>query len=262
MKDSKQYIKTEEAQSTRDNVELSFVMPCYNEEAVLPISIPPLLKLFNGLNLSYEVILVNNGSWDSTPKVIDSFIDEGYRVRRVNVPVNQGYGWGIICGAKEARGEYIGYMGADGQIKPDDVIRIWQEMKRVKRGTIVKGQRINRADGISRRLLSWAFNTLFFIFFGTITKDVNGTPKFFFKDDFQILQPTWKDSFIDPELLIKAKALKFDIKEVPITFHRRDGGASTVRVFSKSIEFLKDMIEFRFSASLKKWMADAKKCNE
>ncbi len=254
----KQCINYEEYHGDNGDIELSLVIPCYNEEAVLPVSIPPLLNLCQKSNLKYEIILVNNGSWDATPRVIDSFIAQGYPVKRVDVPVNQGYGWGIICGLKVVRGKYIGYMGADGQIQAEDVMRTWQKMREASGETVVKGKRINRADGPLRRSVSWVFNTLFVLLYGPITRDVNGTPKFFYREHLPILNLTSKGSFLDAELLIKAHALRFDIIEVPVTFYPRQGGASTVRVMSKSWEFFKDMIQFRYRNGIKIWLNEIK----
>ena len=222
-------------------VELSIIMPCYNEEATLPISIPPLLELLDKEKVSYEVILVNNGSYDSTPTVIDSFTT----VRRVDVLNNEGYGKGVIAGVKAAKGECVAYMGADGQITPRDFMSVWEIAKKIERHTIVKGLRIVRTEGFSRSFPSWVFNILFAQVFGQISYDVNGTPKCLHREDFISLNIESKNSFIDPELLIKAKLCNYRVIEVPLTFYPRSNGTSTVKVFSKSIEFIKEMIRWR-----------------
>jgi len=243
-------------QNIQEDIELSIVIPCYNEEEVLPVSMPPLLGLFQKLSLKYEVILVNYGSWDTTPKVIDSFTSQGYPVKRVDVPVNQGYGWGIICGLKEARGKYIGYMCCDGQISPEDVIRTFQAIQGTQRGVLTKIKRYSRADGWVRDFSSKSFNLLFRIMFGAITSDVNGVPKFFHREDLRLLNITSKDSFIDPELMIKAKALNFSLIEVPVPFYQRQGGTSKIKVLSISFQFLKNMMKFRFGKGIKNWLAE------
>lgn len=56
--------------------------------------------------------------------------------------------------------------------------------------------------------------------------------------------------------MIKAKILGFDIVEVPVTFHLRRGGTSTVRVLPLSLEFLKNMIQFRWGKGIKDWLAE------
>ena len=238
--------------------ELSIVIPCYNEEAVLKISITPLLELLKESHIEHEIILVNNGSKDKTADIIDSFTTGGYPVRRVDVPVNIGYGWGIICGLKVVRGKYTGYMSADGQVRPEDVLRIFRVMQNSSIGTVLTAVRINRADGWQRVLVSKFYNLLLHLLFGNIGKDANGTPRFFYKENLDLLKPVSKCSFIDPEILIKAKYLKYKIVQIPVTFYDRQGGSSSVRVISKSLEFLKDMFAFRFGTEYKLWRSAVK----
>lgn len=233
-------------------------MPCYNEEKVLHLSIPPILNVLKELNISHEVILVNNGSCDSTPAIIDSFSAEGFPVRRIDVSVNVGYGWGVICGLNNAKGKYIGYMSSDGQVKPDDVSRLFKLIKDREKGVLVTAIRIDRADGWQRVLVSRIYNLLLTIFYGRVGHDANGTPRFLHHDDLAAIKPVNRGSFVDPEILIKSKKLNIKLIEVPIVFYKRQGGSSSVRVLSKSIEFLKDMIEFRFSREYKEWLTKAR----
>lgn len=237
-------------------IELSIVIPCYNEEEALPISMPPLIDLFWKSGIRYEMVMVNNGSWDATPKVIDSFISQCYPVQRVDVSVNQGWGWGVISGLQKATGKYVAYMTADSQITADDVIRTFQAIRGEERGTIVKIRRVNHAHSLVRWLTSKTFNLLFRLLFGAITDDVDGTPKFFYREDLQLLKPTKKDSFLDAEMMIKAKFLKYKIVEVPVSFHKRRGGRSTVRIPREALEFLRNMIQYRWGNRLKDWKAE------
>ena len=93
-------------------------MPCYNEEASLSDSIPPLAGILDRQGISCEIVLVNNGSTDGTAAVIDGFIEKGLPVERVDVHPNEGYGAGILAGLNAARGRYLGFMCADGQVAP------------------------------------------------------------------------------------------------------------------------------------------------
>lgn len=245
-------------ESPSNGIELSIVMPCYNEEKVLPISIPPLLKILDDSQTNYELILVDNGSHDTTSQVIDSFINEGYPIKKAKVEVNQGYGWGIICGLEHVKGEYVGYMCSDGQIAAEDVIRTYETMKGKDKGTIAKIKRCQRKDGLIRIVYSRCFNLILFMLFGKITSDVNGTPKIMHREDLFLIKPRYKDSFIDPEVMIKAKYLKMDILEVPATFYKRAGGKSTVKILFTSFEFLKNMISYRFGKEFKEWKNEIK----
>ena len=226
-------------------IDLSLVIPCYNEAETLPITIPPLLKELTDHSVKYEMILVRNGSKDETGKVIDSFIAAGHPVRRVDVEVNEGYGWGVICGMRQARGAFIGYMVCDGQIAPEDVYRTWRAINRAEERTFAKVRRVTRNDGALRWIVSHVYNLLFVILFRAITVDVNGVPKFLHRDEVEKLAPESKDWFIDAELVIKGRSHRLTFVEVPVDFLVRSGGKTNVRI-GTVFEFIRNMLRARF----------------
>jgi glycosyltransferase involved in cell wall biosynthesis len=234
-------------------VRLSLVIPCYNEEAALPASMPPLIAACAKLGVPYELVMVNNGSWDATPQKIDEFIAQGLPVKRVDVPVNRGFGWGVICGLRASAGDFVGYACADGQVSPEDILNIYQAVVKAGPGAIAKARRVRRQDGGLRGLTSWGYNALFTLIYGRITPDVNGVPKFLAREDLARLDPLSPDSFIDPELMIKARILGMKITEVPVTFLKRQGGRSTVRVLKTSIEFVRNLLGYRRRADFREW---------
>jgi len=242
-----------EIAAAREPVELSLVIPCYNEEAALPTSMPPLIAACAKLNIRHELVMVNNGSWDATPQKIDEFIREGFPVRRVDVPENKGFGLGVISGLHASTGTFVGYACADGQVSPEDILRIFETMRKAGPGTIAKARRVKRLDGRVRGLTSWVYNALFTLLYGPLTPDVNGVPKFFHRDDLARLDPTSSDSFVDPELLIKARILALKVIEVPVTFLKRQGGRSTVRVLKTSMEFVGNLLGYRRRADFLEW---------
>lgn len=221
----------------------SIIMPCYNEEETLPLTIPALLSVLDHAKLSYEIILVENGSHDSTSQVIDKFVEK-HPVRKVIVKVNQGYGFGILTGLQAAKGEFIGYMCPDGQIRPEDVRGILLTTKEKGRGTVTKIRRVERSDGLKRLLVSKLYNAFFFLLFGMVTSDVNGTPKMFHRDDFKRIDPGSKDWFIDAEIMIRTKHIGLQVEEIPVLFHKREKGKSNVR-FSTALEFVRNLLGYR-----------------
>ncbi len=236
-----------------DQIELSVVIPCYNEAEALPVTVPPLLETCEKLGIAYEMILVNNGSWDTTPDIIDSFTKQGYPVRRCDVKINQGYGLGVICGLNEAHGRYIAYMCADGQNVPEDIVKVYKAIVNTKGCTVAKIQRMTRNDGLTRTLISFFYNLLFLFLYGKVVRDVNGTPKIFHQTDLRMLDLKIKDSFLDSEVIIKAKILGFKIIEIPAVFHKRASGKSTVRIITVGLEFLGHLLSYPFDDEFRNW---------
>ncbi len=226
----------------------SLVMPCYNEEASLPVSVPPLAGILERQRVPCELVLVNNGSSDGTGAAIDELITRGLPVKRVDIETNRGYGNGIMEGLKAAQGRFVGYLCADGQVEPEDVARILLAMERVGPGAIVKARRVTRNDGFFRWFQSRIFNLLCLILFRTMTMDVNGTPKVAAREVWEKLSLESRDWFIDIEVVVKAKSMNLNFVEVPVVFRPRQAGKSWVNL-GTSIEFLRNL----WMTVLKKW---------
>ncbi|HRG76152.1 MAG TPA: glycosyltransferase family 2 protein, partial [Leptospiraceae bacterium] len=99
-------------------MKLSIVVPCYNEEKNIPLVLEKFQSVIKRDDV--EVILVNNGSKDNSQLVLNELIPKYSFARTVLVEVNQGYGFGILSGLKEAKGDYIGWTHADMQTDPYD----------------------------------------------------------------------------------------------------------------------------------------------
>ena len=204
----------------------------------------------------YELILVNNGSVDKSPQILENLAGtKPGKIKVVHISVNQGYGWGIINGLKLASGEFVGYMCGDGQIKPQDVIKVFHSIKN-ENYDLVKVKRVVRKDGIIRKVLSTVYNFLFLVAFNARTLDVNGSPKVFKRELLEIISPSSKDWFLDAEIMIKAKYLNLKVEEVPVEFLRREKGRSHVG-FLTILEFTKNMFYYKLGRGIKEWKKKA-----
>ncbi len=232
---------------------LTVSMSSHNEEEALPITIPPLVDHLNKLGVAYEVVLVDNGSTDGTAEVIDGFTARGLPVRRVDVPVNRGYGLGMWTGVQAARGDVVCMAWSDGQVSSEDVAKVCGQSLNLQRGEMVKVRRVTRYDGLLRRFISKTYNILFTMLFGRVTPDVNGCPKILRREDWALLDMQSLDSFADAEIMIKVARLKFKITEVPVVFLARKQGGTKVRLIGHILMFLGDLIKFRVTRILPRW---------
>jgi len=225
--------------------ELSLILTAYDEEEALPRSLPPIIEALRKLPNPWEMILVNNGSEDTTRAVMENFSNKHSGLRIVDVSANRGYGYGVRRGLEAGRGTYVGFMCPDGQIDPRDVAAVLRKMRAVGPRGLVKVRRIAREDGPVRWLVSRLYNLVFLLFFGRICDDANGTPKIAEGGALRAFRLRSNDWFLDAEFMIRAKQRRLRITEIPVTFHPRREGRSNVRA-STALEFLRNMIAFRF----------------
>ncbi len=217
---------------------LSLAIPLYDEEEVVRRVAEDLLRAFDGENL--ELLLVDNGSSDRTGEIIAELARSDARVRGLRVPVNRGYGLGVRTGLEAATGDWIGWMGGDGQIDPADVRRVW-DRARQNDADLVKVLRVQRNDGLERAVISRGYNLLFELMFEAGSKDINGTPKLFRRELLRDLPLTADDWWLDAEVMIGARRRQAKVVEVPVEFLTRAGGASKVR-YRTVAEFLWNML--------------------
>ncbi len=127
------------------NLKLSVVVPCYNEEETLPIFLERMLAACQAaVGKSYEIILVNDGSRDTTWKVITASTEASTGLIGVNLARNHGHQLAVSAGLKLTRGEWVLVIDADLQDPPEllsDMIRLSEEGF-----DVVYGRRRSRAS--------------------------------------------------------------------------------------------------------------------
>jgi dolichol-phosphate mannosyltransferase len=138
-------------------VELSVVIPVYNEEENLPHLWPELRGVLEPLDLAFEVVFVDDGSRDRSAEVIRHLRETDPRVRLVRLKANAGETAATDAGFKAARGRLVVTMDADLQNDPGDIPAL---LAQLDRWDAVSGWRVDRGDGDSlvRRLSSRVAN--------------------------------------------------------------------------------------------------------
>ncbi len=125
-------------------VELSVVVPVYNEEDVLPLLVERLRPVLDGLNTPYEVVAVDDGSTDASAVVMQRIRHEWPQFRVIRLRANAGHQAAISAGLARARGDYMVTIDADLQ-DPPEVIEQMLHLARSERVDIVYGVRTDRS---------------------------------------------------------------------------------------------------------------------
>lgn len=228
--------------------DLSITIPFYNEEICCEQVLQSLTAALEQHTIVYEILAVDNGSTDQTGHILDRIAQSSPHIHLVKVAHNEGYGWGIISGLNESKGKYVGYIDGDTQIPPHEVIRVYQSIL-ANHADIGKGKRIERFDGLRRKIISRIYNVLFYIIFACPIHDINAKPKILRRTSYTQLDLKSKDWFIDAELILKAHKAGLRIDEVEIEFLKRQDGVSKVRM-TTIWEFIKNLWQYRFHGDL------------
>ena len=225
-------------------MDLSIVIPFYNEEDNAEDTIKGIDAALKDINIKYEIVAVDNGSTDRTGAVLNGLKGKNANLKIVTVPFNEGYGWGIRQGLKESSGEYVGFMCGDNQIDPHELAMVYNKAVAEKLD-LCKVRRVERHDGVARSIISFFFNSICPALFSIKGKDLNGTPKIFRKNVFEKLGLTSKGWFIDAEIMIKCSRMRCRMGDVPAVFRKREKGSSKIN-YRAVFSFVREMVSYKY----------------
>jgi glycosyltransferase involved in cell wall biosynthesis len=243
-----------DAAPAEGQLQLSLVMPCYNEEENVPHTVPRLVKAFEQADVRFELVTVDNGSTDATwARLQELQARFPAHVRPVQVPKNVGYGHGILEGMRHARGLWIGTVAADGQVDAEDLVRLFEACAVTNGRVLGKVRRRFRMDGFSRRIISVGYNTFVRLLWPRLGSwDVNGQPRMLRRDVIAAMELESTNWLLDPEMLIKAHYMGVRVLEVNVFARMRGNGLSHVRL-TTCWEFFRYLVAYRVSGRLKAW---------
>ncbi len=231
-------------------------MPCFNEQDAVQHSIPQLVRAFAESGHRLELVACDNGSTDQTGDIIRGFSANGLPVVPFHIDSNEGYGDGIIRSIPLCSAPWIGIVAADGQVDAEDVVRLFEIVKHADGSVMAKVRRRFRKDGVVRKIVSVVYNAFVFVLWpGLGSIDVNGMPKIVHRDVLRRMRLQSTGWFLDPELLIKAQHLGITVLEMNVSARLRSHGLSHVRA-STCVEFLVNLLRFRFGGALREWRRD------
>ncbi|MCX6353628.1 MAG: glycosyltransferase [Candidatus Aureabacteria bacterium] len=137
-------------------VEISVVIPIYNEEENIPLLHPRLRETMERLGRSYEVILIDDGSSDRSAELISGLMAHDPRLRLIEFNRNYGQHAAVFAGFEHARGMVIVTLDADLQNPPEEIPKL---IAKIDEGyDIVGGMRGKRRDSVFRKIPSWLVN--------------------------------------------------------------------------------------------------------
>jgi glycosyltransferase involved in cell wall biosynthesis len=235
-------------------LELSIVIPCYNEAENVPHVVPRLVRAFSQIECRYEIVTVDNGSRDATwDRLGDLAAKYPGLVRPVRVEQNIGFGNGVLTGIRHSTGTWIGTVAADGQVDAEDVVRLYEACSSTDGRVMGKVRRRYRMDGFPRKVISVAYNSFVRLLWPRLGSwDVNGQPRMIRADILRAMDLQSTNWLLDPEMLIKAYYLGLRVLEVNVFARMRGNGLSHVRM-ATCWEFFKYLVAFRFSDQLRGW---------
>jgi glycosyltransferase involved in cell wall biosynthesis len=232
--------------------DVSFVVPCYNEEGMIGYTLQRLHMAFVKAGYLLELVVVDNGSADRTGEIINGFAAHHEGVICHRVEINEGYGFGILSGLPLCTAPWVGVIPADGQVDAEDVVRLYEAVITTDGNVLGKVRRRFRMDGLYRKLVSTSYNVFVRMLWPSLESiDINGSPKLLPREAIMNMGLKSKGWLLDPEIMIKAHYMGMRVMEFNVFSRMRGNGVSHVKVMT-CWEFLRNLLIFRFSREWKR----------
>lgn len=217
-------------------MELSVVIPLFNEEE----SLLPLQEKLHGvcekITGSYEIIYVDDGSTDSSPDVLRRMQNNYPAVRSISFQENQGQSAGLLAGFRASQGEWIITLDADLQNPPEEILKLWEFKDRFE---FITGIRVKRKDGFLRKVSSRIAKVFRWLTLGDTTQDVGCSLRLFRREVAGSL-PYFKN--FHRFFTFLAREAGFSIQEVPLQHSERKFGSSKYTTWKRAKEGIFDLI--------------------
>ena len=221
---------------------LTVLMPAWNEEENLAANVPLLMHKLDELGVDYELLIVDDGSQDETPHLVDELAARMPRVRAVHHAQNQGIGRALYTGFEHARGRLTIFIPADLALELEDVEKY---LDVAAESRVVVGLRSDRrGTSPARRLVSWANIALVRLLFCMPVHQF----QYICLWPTQLLQGISIDypdsAFLQAEVLIKARDLGYHFAEVEIAYLPRMRGQANGARTRLVLKSAYDMLHF------------------
>ena len=232
--------------TSNPTLDLSIVLPVYNEEGSLPSLISELTDALQELGSSYEIVAVDDGSSDDSVAVLRRLQEQEPHLRIIQFRRNFGQTAAFTAGFDYARGEIIVTMDADGQNDPADIARLLEAMEEGDYD-LVSGWRQHRKEPfLTRKLPSMIANWLIASASDVHLHDRGCSLKALRHDLVKQMHLYGELHRFIPEV---ASLIGVRVAEVPVSDRPRKAGKSKYGALSRTPRVILDLLTVSFLLS-------------
>ena len=163
------------------NIDLSIVIPVYNEEESLELLYNSIINNLENTNLNFEIIFIDDGSSDKSWNVIKAISEKKTNLSSIKIRKNYGKSDALDAGFKASNGTYVLTMDADLQDDPNEIYPLFKMINQ-DNYDLVSGWKKKRNDPLSKIIPSKFFNLVTRIFSGIKLNDFNCGIKIYKKE--------------------------------------------------------------------------------
>jgi glycosyltransferase involved in cell wall biosynthesis len=240
---------------------LTAFFPAYNDEHTIETIVRTAAQEIAKVTDDFEIIVINDGSKDSTGAVIDRLAAELSFVRAIHHPRNLGYGAALITGFKNATKDLIFYTDGDAQYDVREIHNLLAELR--PNIDLVNGYKVKRSDAWYRVWIGALYRRTMRFVFALSISDVDCDFRLMRRKIFDVITLESTSGVICVEMARKFDAAGFRMTEIPVSHYPRLHGRSEFFRFRHLSHTLKGLIRIWWNLVLSRrlpvWMSTAAK---
>src|SRR5712691_5851976 len=222
---------------------LSVVIPMCNEEAYVERSVAAARAALEEMGGDWEIVIVDDASTDGTGARADRLAAADPRVRVIHNPVNRRLGGTLRAGYAAATKDLVFYTDADLPVDLGQLPRAVRLLE-YQQADLLAGYRFDRtSEGLQRALYTIGYHVLIRLLFGLRIRDVNFAFKLFRRSLLQRIELKSEGSFIDAELLLRARQAGAVMIQLGLDYFPRTRGPSKLSSLGVIAAILREMAE-------------------
>lgn len=224
---------------------LSVVLPCYNEEANIAATINDVHLWMTREKISGDIIVVDDGSNDRSASIVEAMRKTIKNLKLVRHAKNGGYGIAVRSGCDSATTEWIAFMDSDGQFRAEDFNLL---LPHTKDYAFVTGRRAHRADSFVRNMFGKVLGGMNVLVLGLWVRDVNCGMKLFRKDIWPTIRPTrGVEKLFNTEMFLRLKRNSIPWMTINVPHYPRRAGTPTGGSVRVILRMFKELWNLRFN---------------
>jgi len=212
-------LQTSSPQPLKSETKLSVIIPVYNQEKRVGVSLARIKRVLGSTLQAYEIVVVNDGSTDKTLDVLQEEQEKDPSIHIVSYPVNRGKGYAVREGVMRSKGSTVIFTDGDLDVSPEVIKDYIDELGSFDLVVASKRHPLSRVKAPqSRKFLSRAFSLVVRLLVGIKLKDTQAGLKAGNGDALRLIFSVMqvRRYAFDVELFVIADLLQLRIKEMPI----------------------------------------------
>ena len=217
-------------------VEVSLIMPAFNEEENIQAAIQEALEAFDSRAIKAEILVINDGSTDRTQSIVENLKEKDQRIKLINHGTNKGFGQTFWTGVDHALGEIITSLPGDNENDPKEIFRYYRLLDHVD--IVIPFIYNKESRSLFRNFLSYAYRFIINSTFVTHLNYTNGNV-LYRASILRGLKHRNTSFFFQTDILIRLIKSGYLFAEVPYRIRVREGGKSSAVTFPSFFRVVK-----------------------